>query len=74
MMMMMKEGIFAAHPSLALPLPPPRLDFPCLTCPCPPPARHPPPPLTFAPLTLASYNSKTRVKTSKCKLKQQNLS
>ena len=53
-MMMMKEGIFAGHPSLALPLPPPRLDCPCLTCPCRQPARHPPPPLTLAPRTLAS--------------------
>ena len=53
-MMMMKKGIFAGHSSIALPLPPPRLDCPCLTCPCPQPARHPPPPLTFALLTLAS--------------------
>ena len=71
---MMKEGIFAGHPSLALPLPPLCLDCPCLTCPCPQPARHPPPPLTLAPLTLASYNGKTRVKTSKRELKQQNSS
>ena len=49
----MKEGIFADHPSLALPLPPPCLDCPCLTCPCPQPARHPPPPLTLALHTLA---------------------
>ena len=54
MMMMMKEGIFAGYPSLALPLPPPCLDCLCLTCPCPQPARHPPPTLTLAPLTLAS--------------------
>ena len=53
-MMMMKEGIFAGHPTLALSLPPPRLDCPCLTCPCPQPARHLPPLLTLAPLTLAS--------------------
>ena len=54
MMMMMKEGIVAGHPSLALPLPPLCLDCPCLTCPCPQSAHHPPPPLTLAPLTLAS--------------------
>ena len=52
--MMRKEGIFAGHPSLALPPPPPRPDCPCLTCPCPQPACHPPPPLTLALLTLAS--------------------
>ena len=52
-MMMMKEEMFASHPSLALPPPPPCLDCPCLTCPCPQPTRHPPPPLTLAPLTLA---------------------
>ena len=74
MMMMMKKGIFAGHPSLALPHPPPCPDCPCLTCPCPQSALHPSPPLTLAPLTLASKNGKTRVKTAKRQLKQQNSS
>ena len=71
---MMKEGIFAGLPSLAIPLPPLCLDCPCLTCPCPQSALHPSPPLTLAPLTLASKNGKTRVKTAKRQLKQQNSS
>ena len=33
-MMIMKEGIFAGHSSLALPPSPPCLAYPCLACPC----------------------------------------
>ena len=64
-MMMMKEGIFAGHPSLALPpstlplLPLPHLPLPCL-------------PSTCSPSLNCFLNGKTRAKTVKRELKQQN--
>ena len=82
---MMEEGIFAGHPSLALP-PPPCFACPCLTCPfpaCPQPARLHPAPLTLArsplpahpcPLILVNQNCKTQDKMLKRELKWQNAS